>query len=223
MAAIQPVVAHLTAFIRQPSWVLGPFGEEPREYTADEVEEFKANSDALLLKRKQFENITNRYFAICDRDGQAQAQIRTHLTTEMKKKISSEALQQRLIPQHGVGCRRPTTGIGFLESLASPNTEIVWGPIHKVTQAGVVDCHHHEHPLDILVCATGFDTTYVPRFPLVGCNGINVQDKWAQHPRAYMATATDVCPNYFMFCGPNNPFASGAYLRTVGKSQFYQT
>ena len=159
----------------------------------------------------------NSYFTNFLKDGESQAQIRAYLTEEMKKKLAPLELQRLLIPNYGVGCRRPTPGVGYLEALTAKNTEVVVGEIQKVIATGVVDSTGKEHALDILVCATGFDTSYRPRFPLIGWTGRNVQDEWAKSSKAYLATAIPDVPNYFMFFGPNNPFGSGSYVSAVGR------
>ena len=135
----------------------------------------------------------------------------------MKKKITKTELHDKLVPSYGVSCSRPATGINYLEALSASNVDVVIGSIKETTETGVVDSHGKEHPLDVLICATGFDTSYKPRFPLIGELGVNLQDQWKDSVKAYMATAVAGFPNYFMFCGPNNPFGSGAYLATVGE------
>lgn len=198
--------------------MVGAFGDLPRDYTKEEVEDFKNKPGHLLQKRKQFERVVNGYFGNYLKGSPAQAQIRAYLTEVMKKKLGSSGLEEQLIPQHGVGCRRPTPGVGYLEALTSNNTETIFGDIKQVTPYGVVDKEGTEHPVDVLVCATGFDTTYKPRFPLLGAQGKNLEDEWAESTEAYMATAIPDFPNYFMFFGPNNPFASGSYISAIGES-----
>lgn len=95
--------------------------------------------------------------------------------------------------------------------------ELVKGKISHVSCYGVVDHDEVEHKADVLVCATGFDTTHKPRFPIVGLDNKNLQDEWNEKASAYMALAAPNMPNYFVFYGPNNPFASGAFLSTIGK------
>jgi hypothetical protein len=68
------------------------------------------------------------------------------------------------------------------------------------------------HPLDILVCATGFDSSFCPRFPIVGRNGVNLAAQWAEEPRNYLSLAVHNFPNYFMFLGPNCPIGSGPIM-----------
>lgn len=35
-----------------------------------------------------------------------------------------------------------------------------------------------ERKVDTIICATGFDVSYRPRFPIVGKNGVDLADKW---------------------------------------------
>ncbi len=196
--------------------MIGPFGDSPRDYTPEEIHDFNHKPGHLLQKRKQFERVVNSYFGNYLKDSPGQAQMRAYLTEAMKQKLHSSGLEEQLIPQHGVGCRRPTPGVGYLEALTSNNTETVVGEIKQVTAHGIVDQEGKEHSIDVLVCATGFDTTYKPRFPLIGAQGKNLKDEWAESTKAYMATTIPDFPNYFMFFGPNNPFASGSYISAIG-------
>lgn len=50
--------------------------------------------------------------------------------------------------------------------------------------------------MDVLICATGFDTTFKPRFPLIGPKGNNLQDDWAEEPKSYLGLAAADMPNY---------------------------
>lgn len=93
-----------------------------------------------------------------------------------------------------------------------------------------------EYPVDILICAvsflpfhiinmgattntdmhismqTGFDTTFKPRFPLVGPHGRKLSDGWKDEPRSYLGVAAAGYPNYYMFLGPNSPIGNGPVL-----------
>jgi Predicted flavoprotein involved in K+ transport len=81
-----------------------------------------------------------------------------------------------------------------------------------VTSWGCVADDGSEHALDVLVCATGFDTSFRPRFPLVGRNAIDLATQWAEEPRNYLSLAVHNFPNYFMFLGPNCPIGSGPII-----------
>ena len=215
--AIQPKVKSLTVLIRQPTWIFGPFGPEPRDYSEEEIENYKRNPDELLKYRKQNELRFNTYFESCITGTQAQDMARGWLTQVMKDKIANPNLEELLIPKWAVGCRRPTPGVRYLEAITSQNAKVELGDIKEVTSQGCVSRDGTLHELDVLICATGFDTSYKPRFPLVGREGKSLTEAWAKRPECYMALAAAETPNYFMFYGPYNPFASGPFLAAMGK------
>ena len=216
LESIQTSVAHLYHFIRQGTWIFGPFGpESPRAYTQKELKEFAETPGVLLELRKRNESRINSAFEAFLSDSKAQAAMRAHIEHEMKAKLQNPELEGIIIPRTGVGCRRPTPGISYLENLAADNVSVVCGEIVKVTSNGCIGSSGKEYPLDILICATGFDTSYIPRFQLIGQGGVKLAEEWATQPRAYLAIAVPKFPNYLIFYGPNNPFASGPFLSTI--------
>jgi len=63
------------------------------------------------------------------------------------------------------------------------------------------------------VCATGFDISFVPRFPIVGLNGVDLQQKWSKStPEGYMSVTAADMPNYFVFQGPPGPLVHGSVV-----------
>ena len=50
--------------------------------------------------------------------------------------------------------------------------------------------------VDALICATGFDTSYRPNFPVIGLKG-DLRSIWQEEPRAYFSIAAAGVPNYF--------------------------
>ena len=108
------------------------------------------------------------------------------------------ALCEAVIPKFSVGCRRMTPGIGYLEALQAPNTRVVTEPIKKIVAEGIELISGEVVKLDVIACATGFDVSFRPRFPVIGKNGENLQDRWgSEEPKAYMSLAVDGMPNYF--------------------------
>ncbi|KAF2867687.1 hypothetical protein BDV95DRAFT_502350 [Massariosphaeria phaeospora] len=219
LRAIQPIVSHLTVVIRQPTWILGPFGEPQRAYSAEEIQNFKDNPSSLITKRKQFESRVNSYFGFCLKDSPQQAQIRAHVTQELRKKLNAANTanlnESAVIPSYSVGCRRPTPGVGYIEALTSPDVSLVVGQVSKATKTGIIDTNNVEHAVDVLICATGFDTSHRPPFSVRGIGGKDLREEWRGRATGYLALAAPDMPNYFVFYGPNNPFGSGAFLITV--------
>ncbi len=70
--------------------------------------------------------------------------------------------------------------------------------IAKVTENGILLKDGRFHELDVIITATGYDTTYVPRFPLIGLNGVSLNEKWKKEgPKAYLGLTAASMPNYF--------------------------
>ena len=51
--------------------------------------------------------------------------------------------------------------------------------------------------LDSIVCATGFDYSWIPRFPIYGRKGTDLRTQWKQRPTGYLGLAVNDLPNYF--------------------------
>ncbi|CAI6336779.1 unnamed protein product [Periconia digitata] len=219
LRAIQPIVSDLTVMIRQPTWVFGPFGEPQRDYTAEELQNFKDHPEVLTAKRKRFESRVNSYFGFCQKDSPQQSQIRDHLTKAIREKLgelgSTKVDESAVIPKYGVGCRRPTPGIGYIEAITASNVSLVVGRAREATEKGIVDDKGILHEVDVLICATGFDTSHRPPFTLRGSGGKDLATAWRERSTAYLALAVPDMPNYLVFYGPNNPFGSGPFLATV--------
>ena len=47
----------------------------------------------------------------------------------------------------------------------------------------------------MIVCATGYDVTFRPAFPIIGKNGVNMQDLWEREARTYLGMFTAELPN----------------------------
>jgi cation diffusion facilitator CzcD-associated flavoprotein CzcO len=126
----------------------------------------------------------------------------------------SPDIAKLMIPEFHPGCRRLTPGDGYLESLQQPNASVCWSPIEKITEKGIKTSEGEEE-FDMIVCATGFDTTFIPGWKLVGLNGATLEDRWKADPSAFFAVQVDTMPNYYMFNGPNCPISHGSVLTQI--------
>lgn len=46
-----------------------------------------------------------------------------------------------------------------------------------------------EHKLDVLVCVTGFDTSYIPCLGVVGEGGRSMEKEWETEVKSYLGMA----------------------------------
>ena len=223
LPAIRSQASKITTFIRSPTWVVPIKGFEQRYYSEEERREFETNPDALLKYRKLQESGLNAGFSLFISDSDSQKAYLKDMTEMMRARLQNEALEQLVIPKWGVGCRRLTPGVNYLETLVSEKVSVVYGDIQQITERGCVCDDGKEYPVDVLICATGFDTSFRPRFPIIGLGGKNLADVWADEPKSYLGLAAPGFPNYFMFIGPNSPIGNGPVLAGMGKSPFLPT
>lgn len=78
------------------------------------------------------------------------------------------------------------------------NVRVVTEGISHVTPHGMLLSSGEVIDFDIIICATGFDLSFRPRFPVLGRNGASLQEQWTRSiPQAYMSLAVENFPNYF--------------------------
>lgn len=124
----------------------------------------------------------------------ASAKIREYMTMMLG---GDERLCKALIPDFPLGTRRMTPAPGYLEALRRDNVEVVVGDIRRFVADGIEMASGEVLKVDAIICATGFDISFRPRFPLVGREG-NLQVIWSEEtPKAYMSCAVAGMPNYF--------------------------
>jgi cation diffusion facilitator CzcD-associated flavoprotein CzcO len=109
-------------------------------------------------------------------------------------------LTKHMIPDFSLGCRRMTPGSGYLQSLRAPNVEVVTESAVKLTKDGIVDESGHEHKVEVVVFATGFDTSFTPHFEIIGRNRANLREQFGDFPKGYLGITTPNFPNLFREC-----------------------
>jgi hydroxyversicolorone monooxygenase len=125
--------------------------------------------------------------------------------SRMAEFIKDKRLLEGFTPKFGVGCRRITPGDPYMVAIQEPNVDVHFTPVVSCTEDGVVGEDGTERKCDTIVCATGFDVSYRPRFPVVGKNGIDLKEKWKDCPESYLGLAVPDFPNMMLFVGPTWP------------------
>ncbi|KFZ18083.1 hypothetical protein V502_04312 [Pseudogymnoascus sp. VKM F-4520 (FW-2644)] len=99
------------------------------------------------------------------------------------------------------------------ETLRNFMTPIFWFfpfGVTKMNEDGIVHLDGTVNKYDAIVCATGFDTSFTPRFPIHGRNGHELMEDFSKSPEAYLGLAVHGYPNFFMFSGPISPVGNGS-------------
>ncbi|TVY47159.1 putative sterigmatocystin biosynthesis monooxygenase, partial [Lachnellula occidentalis] len=219
--AMQPKTSSITAYYRQPTWISVNFcADKARNgknfaYTEEEKKKFREDPTAHLQLRKELEGSLNGFFYGMYTGHPAQKALEAACRQQMLDLMKGHPeMSSKMIPSFHPGCRRLSPGDGYIESLQQPNASIVWSPIEEITEKGIRTADGEEE-FDMIVCATGFDTTFIPPWKLVGLNGATLEERWKLNPDAFFSVQVDTMPNYFIFNGPNCPISHGSVLTEI--------
>ncbi|KIW77775.1 hypothetical protein Z517_07608 [Fonsecaea pedrosoi CBS 271.37] len=222
LPAILPKAKRVVNLIRSPAWVVTPFGNsEPRSFTQEEKDKYAADPHAHLALRKHVEATNNGLFRIFLKNSPEARESRKIFSNQMREILASSGQADKLIPKWSLGCRRLTPGVGYLAALTHPKTQVVYEALAAVTPTGVRSSSGQEFPVDVIICASGFDTSFKPRYPVIGRGGQDLRDLWADEPKGYMGLAVPELPNYFSFLGPNCPIGNGPVLSAIEAQSDY--
>ena len=110
---------------------------------------------------------------------------------------------------HPYAAKRPPIDTDYFETYNRRNVSLVdlrGAPIQRISAAGICTTEG-EHPVDIIVFATGFDAMTGPllRMNIRGRNGRALKDVWAAGPRNYLGLQVAGFPNLFTITGPGSP------------------
>jgi cation diffusion facilitator CzcD-associated flavoprotein CzcO len=224
---MQKTAKHITTYIRSPTWIspnfAGRLAKHGRNfsYSDEEKREFREDGQKFYEYRKKIEQDFNRFFMAFFRGSTEQEQLHRVSLREMKRKLNNDPyLCEKLIPKWEVGCRRLTPGDGYLEALQEKNVTIDFEEILSLTKTGIRTTKGTED-FDIIVCATGFDVSFKPRWKMVGQNGVNLSEQWKDRAEAYMGICAPHMPNYFIFNGPNCPVGHGSLMGVLNFTADY--
>lgn len=216
------------SFQRGPTWVVSRHqpaklvgSDDPSfnpEYKESDKEKFRDPAE-LKKYRKLVQGNINKAFRVFLKGGQANKDMEVFAREQMSKKLNyNPVLCEKLIPKWELGCRRITPGDGYLEAFTRTNVHLTNSPITRVSEKGIHTEDGTFHELDVIICATGFDISQVPTFPIIGRNGVSLAKKWANEPESYISMACPDMPNYFIFTGPNATVGHGSLLESLGWS-----
>ncbi|RAH41072.1 flavin-containing monooxygenase [Aspergillus brunneoviolaceus CBS 621.78] len=225
----------LSVFVRSTQWIVPPaawqdlrlFPDDPEKsampapvgkhlYTEAEKEVFRTDPARFLQYRKAVDGVMQERFPIFLRHHPLHDMTTEMITQMVQSRVGPdrEDIAKLFTPTFSPGCRRPTPGDGFLESLTMDNVRVVTDPIEQFTEKGIQTTGNEEREFDLIICATGFDVAFAPHFPVVGSQGQTMRDEWAKSPNIYLSMATPNFPNFFFIGGPTGNWAQGSVLIT---------
>ncbi|KAL2814982.1 flavin-binding monooxygenase [Aspergillus granulosus] len=225
--ALKDKVSHMDHYIRGKTWISNQHGGERLAsrthgqggnftYDDNEKEEWRNDPASYIQYRKELELEMQTFYAKSQRGSELQTSSRAKYKADMERRLKDKPeLLASLLPDFPPLCKRLTPGPGYLEALTAPNVSAITTPISHIDERGIVTSDGMHRPVDAIICATGFETAPGRGFPIIGCEGVNLREKYAQRPESYLGLATDGFPNFFQSLGPNSFQGAGNLLITM--------
>ncbi len=142
---------------------------------------------------------------------------RTYLATQVKDPATRDALN----PRYALGCKRPSFHNSYLKTFNRDDVTLETATIAAITPTGIRTVDGTEHPLDVLILATGFKVTdkdALPTYDLKGRDGVNLAELWDQtRLESYQGVSAAGFPNYFTVFGPYG-FNGASYFTLIENS-----
>jgi cation diffusion facilitator CzcD-associated flavoprotein CzcO len=123
----------------------------------------------------------------------------------LKAQVFDPVVREKLTPKYAVGCKRPSFHNSYLSTFNRENVLLETESITEITRIGVRTAAGTEHPVDVLVLATGFkvfERDNMPGFPTLS-RGEDLGEWWAKNrAQAYEGVSVPGWPNMFAILGP---------------------
>lgn len=220
-------------YVRGRTWIAASFGSElvkerndgkdgNFDYTEEERQGWRKDPESYIQYRKKLEVGMQGGYAITHRDTAAHGAAWEAFKRDMRGRLERKPeIIEHLLPSFPPLCKRLTPGPGYLEALTADNVNVINDEIDHVDSSGIITKDGRHRPVDAIVCATGFDTSFQGRFPIIGRQGENLQDRYRTRPETYLGMCTDKFPNFFQSLGPNQGVGAGSLLLIVEAIQTY--
>ncbi|MEM6773539.1 MAG: 4-hydroxyacetophenone monooxygenase, partial [Pseudomonadota bacterium] len=136
--------------------------------------------------------------------------------------IEDPELRARLTPDYRIGCKRILLSDDYYAAFRRANVELVTSPISAIACDGVQSEDNKERPVDVLIYATGFETSAMhSAVEYRGEGGVTLQRAWTDGAQAYRGMCTHGFPNFFMLYGPNTNLSSNSIIFMVERQVGY--
>lgn len=135
--------------------------------------------------------------------------VRETLTEIMRKQWAAKPeMLDIVVPDYPPGGKRMLRDNGvWAEALHQEHTRVVTAGIERFTPDGIVTADGEEHPVDVVIYATGFKASdYLDPIVVTGPSGKTLKEHWNGDATAWAGVAVPGFPNLFLIQGPNTNY-----------------
>ncbi len=185
-----------------------PHDPNPARSALDDTPEQRQALYEELWQRGGFGFFLNLYDDIATSE-EANATLADFVRGKIREIVRDPDTAEKLMPDHFVITKRPILENGYFEAFNRDNVTLVdlrEDPIERFNKASVVT-RSGEHPIDMLVMATGFDAISgsMLRLNPKGRGGMSLKKRWRDRFHNYLGLTIAGFPNLFMIHGPGSP------------------
>jgi cation diffusion facilitator CzcD-associated flavoprotein CzcO len=213
-------VAHLFLFQRTAQWI---FPQANPAFSEQEKAVFRNISGAMDDLHASLTRLFADTFGEAVIGDEEQMQnIEEACRTNLEDNVHDPALKAKLTPDYQAACKRLIVSDNFYHAIQQPNAELITAPIERVEPGGVRTKDGRLHEMEVLVLATGFDGhSFMRPMELVGNDGLELKDLWAEAASAHRSISLPGFPNFFMLVGPNSPIGNFSLIDISEKQLAY--
>lgn len=210
--ALSGNVERFDLYQRTAQWIM-PI--DNAAYSDAERETFRNDRTKLEAIQQQvnddFEIFSN---AVIDAESQEMKEVEAACLANLEDNVRDPALREQLRPDYRAGCKRLIFSSDFYDAIQHQNTHLVTEGIERIEPEGIRLANGELRELDVLVLATGFRAdSFIRPTTVLGRDGLNLDNVWADHPVAYMSISIPEFPNFFMLNGPNGPVGNFSLIQ----------
>ena len=219
--AVVDRVARLSLFQRTAQWIM-PQQNPP--YSEEQREEFRRDRQAMARRRKEYSDRFTGVFAnsLVDAESLEMRMLEDMCRANLEDNVRDPVLREKLRPTYRAACKRLVLSTNFYDAIQKPNADLVVERIERVEPTGIRTADGVLHELDVLVLATGFRVDrFVRPVQVLGKDGVDLDDAWADGPVAYLSVAVPGFPNFFMLNGPNGPVGNFSLIDVAEAQMSY--
>jgi len=195
-------VKHLVVFQRTPNWVIPRLD---RPITDEEKALMMTTPHVAMMGRDLvYQNADYLFWQAFSWTKEGRDAYTRVSLNHLAEQVPDPQLRKKLTPDYPIGCKRILIADDFYPALMRDNVVLETDAIARITPKGIETKSGTKHDVDVIVYATGFETTgWQWSVDVVGKGGVHLRDAWAETPQAYLGITAAKFPNMFILYGPN--------------------
>jgi cation diffusion facilitator CzcD-associated flavoprotein CzcO len=198
---IAKTAAKVSIYQRSANWIIP---RNDRQFSRGQREFFRRHPAAVrALRWFIWFMLETRFFAFI-RESWFSKRMTKIATDYLHEVIQDPSLRAKLTPDYAIGCKRILISDDYYQALVRPNVEVVTDGIARIERDGLVTADGTKRRADVIVFATGFETTtFLAPLAIEGRRGAKLDFVWRDGAEGHLGICVPGFPNFFMLYGPN--------------------